>query len=133
MAQPNRKKSSSPAAANSGPNTRARQGNSAAKNPRRREIMAAVCFLLSIFTFIGYWNSDGAFIGLFCGLVKGLVGCGFYAFPPALLICAVILTFHRGRPVRFRVICTLFLTVVVGSLIHLFACEIEYEMALSMF
>jgi len=83
--------------------------------------MAAVCFLLAIFTFIGYRNLDGAFIGLFCNLVKGLVGHGLYALAPALLVCALILTFHRGRPVRFRVLCTLLLVVVTGALAHLFA------------
>ena len=107
-------------------------GQKSARAPRRREISAAVCFLLAIFTFIGYWNSDGAFIGLFCGLVKGLVGQGFYALPPALLVCSLILTFHRGRPVRFRVICTLLLTVITGSLAHLFMVEPLEEVSFKM-
>ena len=73
------------------------------------------------------------FIGFFCGLAKGLVGSGFYAVPPALLICSIILTFHRGRPVRFRVVCMLLLTVVTGALIHLFATGTEYEISLRLF
>ena len=129
MAPTGRKK---PSAAKSGAQPRQRPGQTAAKAPRRREIMAAVCFLLSVFTFIGYWNSDGVFIGFFCGLAKGLVGSGFYAVPPALLICSLILTFHRGRPVRYRVVCMLLMTVVTGSLIHLFAGEAEYEISFRM-
>ena len=52
---------------------------SGAKTPRRREIMAAVFFILAAFSFIAYFSTDGAFIGVFAGLVKGLVGRGFYA------------------------------------------------------
>ena len=130
MAQTNRKKTPPPARNNT--RSDSRPNGSAAKTPRRREIMAAVCFLLAIFTFIGYWNSDGVFIGFFCGLAKGLVGKGFYAMPPALLICSVILTFHRGKPVRFRIVCTLLLTVVTGALIHLFSGEIAYRISFRM-
>ena len=130
MAQTNRGKT--PPSAKSNSKTSARPNQSAAKKPHRREIMAAICFLLSIFTFIGYWNSDGAFIGLFCGMAKGLVGHGFYALPPALLVCSAILTFHRGRPVRFRVICTLMLTAVIGALAHLSMTGLEYDRSLSM-
>ena len=106
---------------------------SSTKTPRRREIMAVIFFVLSIFSFIGYFNTDGAFIGLFIGLIKSLVGHGFYAIAPILLMCAIILTFHRGRPVRFRTVCTLFLSVVIGALLHLFTCELRNELSFSMF
>ena len=130
---PQQNKSKKPSSTKNSTTTRSRPSQTAAKTPRRREIMAAVCFLLSVFTFIGYWNSDGVFIGFFCGLAKGLVGSGFYAVPPALLICSIILTFHRGRPVRYRVVCMLLLTVVTGSLLHLFAGESEYKISFKMF
>ncbi|MCL2408214.1 MAG: DNA translocase FtsK [Oscillospiraceae bacterium] len=94
--------------------------SAASKPPRRREIAAVVAFILAIFSFIGYFNTDGAFIGFFRGLVTGLVGPGFFALPPALLLCTVILIFHRGRPVRFRITCTLLMTAVVGALWHVF-------------
>ena len=103
-----------------------------ARTPRRREIAAAVCFILSIFTFIGFWGADGVFIGLFSGLAKGLFGGGMFALAPALLLCAVILTFHRGRPVRFRVTCTLLLSLMTGALVHLFGCKLEYEISFAM-
>ena len=116
-----------------GTGTRQRQTKSAVKSPRRREVMAAVCFLLAVFTFIGYWNSDGAFIGFFCGLAKGLIGYGYYALPPMLLICALILCFHRGRPVRYRVVCSLLLTMVAGALAHLFSAVNDYDISFRMF
>ena len=135
MPQANRGKQASPKNSRSKTSSSkppARPGQNAAKPPRRREVMAAVCFILAVFSFIGYWNSDGAFIGFFIGLVKGLVGQGFFALPPALLLCSIILTFHRGRPVRYRVTCTLILTVITGALTHLFACKLAYVMSFAM-
>jgi len=110
----------------------AQSARNSSKPPRRREIMAAVCFILAIFSFIGYFNADGAFIGLFVGLVRRLVGHGFFALPPVLLLCAAILSFHRGRPVKFRVICTLILTVVTGALVHLFGSASSYVISFKM-
>ena len=104
-----------------------------AKPPRRREIMASICFILAVFSFIGYWNTDGAFIKLFIDLVKGLVGHGFFALPPVLLLCSVILSFHKGRPVQFRVICSLLLAVLTGALAHRFACEPIGDISFGMF
>jgi S-DNA-T family DNA segregation ATPase FtsK/SpoIIIE len=98
----------------------------------RREIAAAVCLLLGIFTFIGYFSLNGLFIEVFCNLLKGLVGWGFYAVPPLLVACAFILTFHRGRPVRFRVFCTLMLSVAVGAIVHLYFSKTAYKLSLPM-
>ena len=143
MAQSNKGKKASPlstsskssTAAKATGNNIARSGQSATKTPRRREIMAAVCFILAAFSFISYFNSDGAFIGLFTSLVRGLVGHGFFYLAPVLLLCAVILTFHRGRPVAFRVGCTLWLCILAGSLTHLFTRSPEsgFEVSFSMF
>ena len=93
--------------------------------------MAAICFILAVFSFIAYFNADGAFIGLFTGLIRGLVGSGFFYFAPVLLLCAIILTFHRGRPVAFRVMCTLLLCVLAGALMHLVSRESEYAFSVS--
>ncbi len=98
----------------------------------RREIAAAFCLLLGIFTFIGYFSTNGWFIGVFCGLLKGLVGWGFYAVPPLLIVCAFILTFHRGRPVRFRVACTLILSVSIGAIAHLYFNKTPYTLSFPM-
>jgi len=130
MAQTKRGKTSAPAK-----KTRAKPAQSkpnASKAPRRREISAIICLILSLFSFIGYFNSEGAFIGFFIRFVKSLVGHGYFVLPPALLLCSIILSFHRGRPVRFRVVCTLILTVAFGALMHLFASKLEYEISFGM-
>ncbi|MCI9156860.1 MAG: DNA translocase FtsK, partial [Lawsonibacter sp.] len=86
--------------------------------PYRREIGAAVCFLLAIFSAFGYFNMKAIFIDLFCSLLKGMLGYGFWLVPPALLLGAFILAFHRGRPVRLRLSCALLFPLVFSGLLH---------------
>ena len=90
-----------------------------APKPIRREVGAAVCAFLAIFSFIGYFDVDGWFIDFFCGFVKGILGWGFYLFTPALLLAAIALAFHRGRPVAFRVFCCFMLPIIFGAIAHL--------------
>ena len=61
---------------------------------------------------------EAIFITFFVGLVKGLVGYGFWLVPPALLLGAYILAFHRGRPVRLRLTCALLLPLMVAGVFH---------------
>ena len=111
----------------------ARQEPRIAKKPRRRGIAAVICFILAVFSFIGYWNADGVFIGFFIGIIKGLIAHGYYTLPPALLFCAIILTFHRGRTVRLRVFCVLMLTVMAGAFTHLLSYDGKSSLAFEMF
>ncbi len=89
--------------------------------PIRREVGAVVCLFLAIFSFIGYFNVDALFIKHFCGFIKSLIGWGYYLFPPALLLCAAILGFHRGRPVTLRIVSSLLLPLLLGALCQLFS------------
>ncbi len=89
--------------------------------PIRREVGAIVCLFLGIFSIIGYFDVDAWFIDIFFGFVKGLIGWGYYLFPPAVLCCAYILAFHRGRPVAMRVTFALLTTVFLGAFAYLFA------------
>lgn len=95
--------------------------------PIRREVGAVVCAFLGIFALIGFFNVDALFIEAFSGLLKGLTGWGSYFLPPALLLCAVILGFHRGRPVLLRVVSALFLPLVLGAAAHLLFCRTAYS------
>ena len=91
-----------------------------AAQPIRREVGAVICFFLGLFTFIGYFDVDALFISYFCRLIKGLIGVGYYIFPPALIACAFVLGFHRGRPVCMRTVSFLMMPVIFGSIIHIF-------------
>ena len=84
-----------------------------------------MCLLLALFGAIGYFVSEGVVITWFCGLLKGLMGCGFYIAPPMLLAAAGILLFHRGRPVRLRTAGALTLPVFTGAVLHLLLCTTE--------
>ncbi len=101
--------------------------------PLRREIGGAVCLLLALFGAIGYFKTDeGAVIALFCDMLKGLCGYGFYIAPPLFLAAAAILVFHRGRPVRLRVTGALLLPVLAGAVLHLLLCRTPYEWSLKL-
>lgn len=50
-----------------------------------------------------------------------------------LLASAVILAFHRGKPVRLRVTSALLLPVLAGAVFHLFLCKQEYVWSFAMF
>ncbi len=93
--------------------------------PIRREIWALVCFFIGLFSLIGYFNVDAIFITYFCGTIKGFIGYGYYILPPVLIVCAVILAFHRGKPVKARAICLVLVPVVFGALCHLFFAKYE--------
>jgi len=104
-----------------------------AKPPRRREIAALICFVLGIFSFVGYFDAEPVFIGFFTGFIKSLVGHGYFVLPPALIMCSVILAFHKGYPILLRTISTLSLTIVAGALIHVFITpDDKYEWSFAM-
>ena len=86
--------------------------------PRRREILGIVFFFAAVFLIISFFNSEGALIVLGTDFIKSLVGYGFWLAAPAFLFCAVILLFHHGRPVAFRVLCILMLPVLFGAMMH---------------
>ena len=93
-----------------------------AQPPRRsygREIGAVVCLFLGLFTLLGCFGVEGWFIEFFCGALKGLLGWGYYLLPVALLASAGIFGFHKGRPVRLRVVCVMLVPVVLGALLQL--------------
>ena len=53
--------------------------------------------MTALFAALGYFHIQAIFIDFFSGLLKGLLGYGFWLMPPALLLAAYILAFHRGR------------------------------------
>ena len=85
----------------------------------RREIWAVVFLLLSGLLFISFFNMDGAFVAFFANLVKGFVGWGVWLAAPAFLMIAVVLLFHRGKPVGLRVSALFLLPLLFASMLHL--------------
>jgi S-DNA-T family DNA segregation ATPase FtsK/SpoIIIE len=79
-----------------------------------------VCLFLSIFSFIGYFKIDAWFITYFCGFVKGLLGWGYWLFPPMLMLCAIELAFSRQKKIALKIVSALMTPVFLGGLLHLF-------------
>ena len=101
--------------------------------PYRREVGCVVCLLLAFFSAFGYFDAHALFIDFFVGLLKGLFGFGFWLAPPALLMAAIILGFHRGRPVRLRLWCALLLPLLLGSILHLFLLDPAVKWSFKLF
>ena len=98
--------------------SRKKQPPQPAHQPFRREIGAVACLLLALFSALGYFHIEALFIDFFCGLVKGLIGYGFWLVPPALLLTSYILAFHRGRPVCLPVVCALLMPLMMACTVH---------------
>lgn len=101
--------------------------------PVRRGVGAAVCLALAILASFGYFNVDAFVINYYCMALKGVLGYGFWLVPPALLAAAYILAFHRGRPVRLRLWCTLLLPLMLGVILHLILNRTEYLWDIKLF
>ena len=50
-----------------------------------------MCLALALFAALGYFHIQAIFIDFFSGLLKGLLGYGFWLMPPALLLAACML------------------------------------------
>jgi len=97
------------------------------KRPIRREVGGGVCLLLALCVIVGYIQTEGWLIQLLPKLFKGLVGYGYHLAAPVLIVAAVILLRHHGRPVAARITCTLTIPAVWGALAHLLFCEVSFE------
>ena len=84
--------------------------------PMRREIGGIVCLLLAIVVIAGFFADEGTLIHKAAGVMKGLVGLGYYILVPAFLIASWILIFHHGRPVTFRLVSSLLLPVLFANI-----------------
>ena len=113
-----RRTTSSSSKSKSGSSRSRKQPPAPAHRPFRREVGAGICLLLAIFTIFGCFHIQALFIDALCGLIKGLIGYGFWLMPAALLLSSFILAFHRGRPVRLRVFCALMLPVLFSCVVH---------------
>lgn len=86
----------------------------------KRSVAAVVCLLISLFSFIGYFDVDAWFITYFCGFIKGIIGAGYYIFPVVLLVCTCSLVFSDKRYLRWMIISALLTPLFFGAFCHLF-------------
>ncbi|MCD7887562.1 MAG: DNA translocase FtsK [Clostridiales bacterium] len=83
-----------------------------------RTVWAAALLVLAVFSALSWFQVEGSFISLLAWLERGLVGCGYWVAPVALLIASGVLFFHRNRPVLGRTVCALLLPLLAGAMVH---------------
>ena len=96
-----------------------------------REIAGGVCLLLALCAVVSYFQEEALFITFFGGLLKGLLGYGYWLSAPALLLTGLLLLPHRDRPATLRSVCTLLVPVLTGCGLHLLLCARSYEPGLT--
>ncbi|MBO4331412.1 MAG: hypothetical protein J5827_04995, partial [Oscillospiraceae bacterium] len=96
------------------------------KKEEKRRTRIFVFFILALFSLIGCFTSEGWFIWFFREFVQGLIGKGFYVLPAALALCALLPALRR-QGIKSRTVCLLLLPVLLGAIIHLFACTAEFR------
>ena len=96
-----------------------------------REIAGGVCLLLALCAVVSYFQEEALFITFFGGLLKGLLGYGYWLSAPALLLTGLLLLTHRDRPATLRSVCTLLVPVLTGCGLHLLLCARSYEPGLT--
>ncbi len=92
--------------------------NETRTQPVRREVGGMVLLFLGIVAVIALFPSEGWLVDGWRMLIGGLFGWGYYIGAAVLLWGAYILGFHRGRPVRLRLVCVLLLPLVFGAFVH---------------
>ena len=126
MAATTQKKSTSARSGSGKGGSRSKKPAPPPKQPIRREVGGIVLLVLTLSVLVSYFGVSAIFIDWFAVLLKGLFGYGYWLCAPAMLLSAVILLFHRGRPVQLRVTCALLVPVLFGSLVHMGLCQKEY-------
>ena len=89
----------------------------------RREIWGGVCGLLALIILLCSFARSSALGQFFMGLAGKV---GLYVLPIGLVLCAIALLFHGGKPVLMRVLCSLGFALMVSAIAHL-ASETEYR------
>jgi S-DNA-T family DNA segregation ATPase FtsK/SpoIIIE len=97
------------------------------KRPIRREVGGVVLLVLSLCVIVSYCGVSAILLDWLAILLKGLFGYGYWLAGPALLLAAVILLFHHGRPVQLRTTCALLIPVLFGALLHMVLVTKEYN------
>ena len=127
MASTTPKKTTSAAKKKGGTATRAKKPAQPQKRPVRREVGGIALLVLALCVSVSYFKVQAIFVDWFAILLKGLFGYGYWLAGPALLLAAIILLFHHGRPVQLRVTCALLLPGLLGALLHLVLSKETYE------
>ena len=96
----------------------------------KREIWGGVCALLALIILLSGLDKTSALARFFMG-VGGRVG--LIVLPIGLVLCAIALFFHGGKPVVMRVLCSLSFALLVSAVAHLAIDQSKAVWGLDMF
>ena len=125
MASTTRKKSTT-TKKSGGTSSRSGKGRTPQKRPIRREVGGIVLLVVALCAAVSYFGVQAIFLDWLALILKGLFGYGYWLSFPALLMAALILLMHHGRPVRLRLTCALLLPLLTGALGHMLLAQGDY-------
>ena len=82
----------------------------------RKEIWGVACAVFALLILLSGMDKQSVLAKLFMGMVGHV---GLVVLPLGLILCAVALLFHDGRPVTMRVLCSLGFALLVSAMAHL--------------
>ena len=121
------KKASSGKRTTTSKKTTGKRATAPKKRPIRREVGGVVCLVLALCIAFSYFQQGGWLLDQPAALCRGLVGYGYYAVAPVLLLVSYILLFHRGRNVTACVVGAALLPLLLGAMLHLVLCKTDYD------
>jgi S-DNA-T family DNA segregation ATPase FtsK/SpoIIIE len=82
----------------------------------RKEIWGGVCAILALLILLSGLDKESALARFFMGMVGRV---GLIVLPIGLVLCAIALFFHGGKPVTMRILCSLSFALLVSAVAHL--------------
>lgn len=82
----------------------------------RKEVWGGICVITALLILLSGLDKESALARFFMGMVGHV---GLVVFPIGLILCAIALFFHGGKPVTMRVLCSLSFALLVSALAHL--------------
>lgn len=82
----------------------------------RKELWGGVCVLLALLILLSGLDKESVLARFFMGMVGHV---GLVILPLSLILCAIALFFHCGKPVTMRILCSLGFALLVSALAHL--------------
>ena len=82
----------------------------------RKELWGGVCVLLALLILLSGLDKESVLARFFMGMVGHV---GLVILPLSLILCAIALFVHGGKPVTMRILCSLGFALLVSALAHL--------------
>ncbi len=98
-------------------------------NYQARITWGFILLILSVFSALCWFHTDGLFIRALEQAERGLVGWAWWSVPLCLFAASCQLFFARGRPVRLRVLCALLISALLGAGAHTLLGTLEISLS----